>query len=760
MLNILHITNEINKKNFSISSLINFISNNGTKKNLFNSSVLCASTDENNQSKKLLVQNIKWRNFFKLKSIFVNIVSKYDVVHIHGMWAPIQLYSIILCLIYTKKIIIHPHGMLLKPAINDNGFFKKIYKRIFLFIFKILINNQKNITFVAITNEEYSEIKNLFTNLNVELIQNNIPFDDLSLEIENKFGYKKTFVFFGRIHPHKNIIQMMKLFIESNLIDKGWSFEIYGIPDDQKYLSQIIKLKSNYPQIKILKPVFGVKKAEIINRSWANILISKSEVLSFSVLEAGFYGLPSVITDNIETLKEDQISQKVKSDPKKIINKLREIADWPLKKRKLVGDKTNLFFNNYKKESDVTFLQNLNLAYLKIFNKKIYSAVSSSENFYIASLVHSMNVFMPNLILLFSFFSFKSELAAEIGLTNIIFITLTQMLSGNIRLIAIRRQDIKLLENNLIIRFTLGAIFLILYQLIASHFLIFDNHYTNFVISCLIILLWCSELVLSILEINRKIGKMIIILIIYLSFLLLILFTFWVNNLVWVQFSISISCVFLFLFCISGINLKNLYALNIMSLKSYTYDFLKYFSSFSFTLSSFCWRFYLYFTYPKDISGTIFIAFAICSFPGTFFNNVLGPNFFYNKITINPKIKYLFVSIFTLLIVFNIFTYNHISLDNLNEHNLFYHIIKISSLGSFLMFYGMYIRQSLVFTKKIDLDNLFYRDIFYGLLLIIILPILDTAGSINLLSYSYLIGSIFAVLVFTINSNQSLSFKN
>ena len=765
MLNILHITNEITKKNFSISSLINFISNNGIKKNFFNSSVLCANTDNNTKNKKLLIRNIKWRNFFKLRRIFLDIISKYDVIHIHGMWAPIQLYSIILCLIYTKKIIIHPHGMLLRPAINDNGFFKRIYKRIFLYVFKILINNQKNITFVAITNEEYREIKNLFSNLNVELIQNNIPFDDLSLEIEKKFDYKKTFVFFGRIHPHKNIIQMMKLFVESNLIDRGWSLEIYGIPDDKDYLSQITKFKINYPQIKILKPVFGIQKAKIINRSWANILISKSEVLSFSVLEAGVYGLPSIITNNIETLKEDQISQKVINNPKKVLNKLQEISDWTLKKRKSIGDKTSLFFNDYKKESDVTFLQNLNLAYSKIFNRKIRSQVSSSENFYIASLVHSMNVFMPNLILLFSFFSFKSELAAEIGLTNIIFITLTQMLSGNIRLIAIRKQDIELLESNLIIRFIVGVIFLILYQLMASHFLIFDNHFTNFVISCLIILLWCSELVLSILEIKRKIGKMIIILIIYFFLLMLILFTFWVNDLMLVQISISISCIFLLMFCISGVNFKNLYELNVMSLKSYTYDFLKYFSSFSFTLSSFCWRFYLYFTYPKDISGTIFIAFAICSFPGTFFNNVLGPNFFYNKITINPKIKYFFISIFTILIIFNIFTYNNISINGLDEDNLFYHIIKISSLGSFLMFYGMYIRQSLVFTKKINLNSLFYRDIFYGLLLIIILPILDLVGSLNLLSYSYLIGSIFAVLVFTINiklsnSKLSLSYKN
>ena len=760
MLNILHITNEITKKNFSISSLINFISNNGIKKSYFNSTVLCANTDDNTINKKLLIQNIKWRNFFKLKRVFVDQISKFDVIHIHGMWAPIQLYSIILCLIYTKKIIIHPHGMLLKPAINDNGFFKRIYKRIFLYVFKILINNQKNIIFVAITNEEFNEIKDLFPNLNVELIQNNIPFDDFSIEIEKQSNHKKTFVFFGRIHPHKNIIQMMKLFIESNLIEKGWTFEIYGIPDDQNYLSQIKKIKSNYPQIKILEPVFGIQKAKIMNRSWANILISKSEVLSFSVLEAGIYGLPSILTNNIETLKNDNISQKVKNNSKKVIDKLKEISHWTSEKRKLAGDKTSLFFNQYKKDSDVTLLYNLNLTYSKIYNKKIYSQVSSSENFYIASLVHSMNVFMTNLILLFSFFAFKSELAAEIGLTNIIFITLTQMLSGNIRLIAIRKQNIKLLENNLIVRLILGLVFLLSYQLVATHFLVFDNHFINFIISCLIILLWCSELVLSILEIKRKIGKMIIILSIYVGFLMFIFFTFWINDLMLVQISISISCIFLMMFCFSGVNLKNLYSLNLISLKSYTDDFLKYFSSFSFTLSSFCWRFYLYFTYPKDISGTIFIAFAICSFPGTFFNNVLGPNFFYNKITINPKIKYFFISIFTILISFNIFTYNSISLNTLEEQNLFYHIIKISSLGSFLMFYGMYIRQSLVFTKKINLNNLFYRDIFYGLLLIIILPILDLVGSINLLSYSYLIGSIFAVLVFTVNNKISLSYKN
>ena len=64
---------------------------------------MCSSTDLNKKNKNLNIFKIKWRNFFQLRKIFLNKVVDYDVVHIHGMWAPIQLYSIILCLIYSKK---------------------------------------------------------------------------------------------------------------------------------------------------------------------------------------------------------------------------------------------------------------------------------------------------------------------------------------------------------------------------------------------------------------------------------------------------------------------------------------------------------------------------------------------------------------------------------------------------------------------------------------------------------------------------------
>ena len=84
--------------------MINFISINGDKKNFFKSEVLCANTDIK-KKKNLFIHKIKWINFLYLRKIFLETALKYDVIHIHGIWAPIQLYSIILCMIYSKKTI-------------------------------------------------------------------------------------------------------------------------------------------------------------------------------------------------------------------------------------------------------------------------------------------------------------------------------------------------------------------------------------------------------------------------------------------------------------------------------------------------------------------------------------------------------------------------------------------------------------------------------------------------------------------------------
>ena len=55
--------------------------------------------------------------------------------------------------------------------------------------------------------------------------------------------------------------------------------------------------------------------------------------------------MPSIVTNNIETLKEDIFSQKVIDKPKMISEKLKSIANWSKKKRESIGEKTSKFFN-------------------------------------------------------------------------------------------------------------------------------------------------------------------------------------------------------------------------------------------------------------------------------------------------------------------------------------------------------------------------------------------------------------------------------
>lgn len=754
MHNILHITNEITKKNFSISSLINFIIIKKKNFNNINSKVLCSEIDKSSIIKKkyLIVKKFRWSNFRKFSNFYLDEFNKYDLIHVHGIWAPIQIYSIIFSILNSKKITIHSHGMLLYPAINNGGFFKKVFKNIFIIFLRILTSNSNSLNFIAITKEEYRTIKSLLPNSSIELIPNNIPFKNFfNKEKEEEFNYKKKFVFFGRIHPHKNILLLIDIFIKSNLMNDGWLLEIYGIKDDENYLNKIKSKTINYPNIKILNPVFGKKKASIIRKAWVNILISKSEVLSFSVLESGIYGLSSIITKNIETLKNDKISNKVKNDESSIIKKIVEVSNWSFSKRKSIGERTKNFFYNYKIKSQKSILRSLNRHYDNIISNTIKTGKVSLESFYITSLVHSLNVFLPNIILFLSFISFDSKFAAEIGLTNITFITLTQMLSGNIRLISIQQKNTQLLRSNLFFRLISGFIILLLFQISLYNLEIIEEYRTTFLISSLIILLWCSELALSIFEIQRDIIKLLFALFFYILLIFILIISFITKDLFLIHLIILISISGLFLFCINSLR-KNLnLKFDIKNLFGRKIGFEQYLSSISSPLSSMCWRFYLFFSYSKDISGTIFMAFAICSFPGTFFNSVVGPNYFYNRISVNRNFKKIFIISLVIILIYNIFTFNNYNIYEINEHSLFFHVLKISLIGSLVMIYAMYYRQNVFFKRDRDTINIFYKDIYYGLILILILPVFDMIGGLNALVYSYTVGAIFAVFVFKKN---------
>ena len=121
---------------------------------------------------------------------------------------------------------------------------------------------------------------------------------------------------------------------------------------NEKYLIKLKNSIKNFENIEIKKPIFGNQKQKILNSSWANILLSKSEVLSLSVLESASMELPSIVSEEIQI---DQFTnnegESVKPKINEISRKIREVSNWSLDHRKTKGkllknfiEKNGLFY--------------------------------------------------------------------------------------------------------------------------------------------------------------------------------------------------------------------------------------------------------------------------------------------------------------------------------------------------------------------------------------------------------------------------------
>ena len=127
---------------------------------------------------------------------------------------------------------------------------------------------------------------------------------------------------------------MIESFKKANL-EKNWKLHIYGIDDDEIYLSKLKKMIENNDNIEIKKPIFGNEKQKVLNSSWSNILLSKSEVLSLSVLESASMELPSIVSEEIQidqftTNEGETVAASVNEISKKII----EVSNWSIEERK------------------------------------------------------------------------------------------------------------------------------------------------------------------------------------------------------------------------------------------------------------------------------------------------------------------------------------------------------------------------------------------------------------------------------------------
>ena len=771
-MNVLHITNEFSKKNFSISSLILFITSYLNKNYNFNYSIITSLLEENLFSKKNIniIDFSKWFDFLFNRQNLKKKILSYEIVHIHGIWAPIQFISLLICNSNKVKCFVHPHGMLLNEALKSAGIFKFILKRFSLYLLKFLIKN--NIKFISITNQETLAINKYFPKSNITEISNPIPFEIDHITNDNK---QKKMVYFGRIHPHKNIHLLIKAFIKAKL-SNDWKLEIFGIRDDEKYFKSLNKLISSNDKIEIKNPVFGKEKQEIMRSAWFNILVSKSEVLSLSILESSMHGLPSLVNKDIETkgMSDSIISTELGLESLK--NKIEEISLWTKQKRISLGNKISenvkIKTSIEKISSQYNHLYNYEIIETNIEDKGLstdlsfFNLVRKNLNFLIISNVYMFNLMFASLVVVALVVLGHYSIAGELGLVISFWITLTQIFSSNMRSIVVSEDNNSYALMTLVYRTLFSLISLSLFFYISDIFFSFENKGLISSISILIMVQWINEMNLVQNEIKNKIKlfkffSLLNILTVIIASIMLYHSKFLVLNLLIYIYILLITFLFSRHFIVFFINIKKYSLDKIIKLNIKTIAFL---SSFSIIISSFAWRIMIFYIFDKSLAGIFFACFSMGSFPGTLFNSVIGPAFVRQKIRIPQVILNVFFIIFIIIVIGFVWSaYTILNLTNINylafEFVLF--TISLSLIGSYFMSYAMYLRHKKIQSTIEERTYLFRRDVFYGISITFVIPLLYYLGSTVAVSFSFIIASLSAILSYSINfsENKKINFK-
>jgi len=771
---VLHITNEFTKKNFSISSLIIYISNYLYSNYQFKYSILTSKLElDLFQKKNIDILSFKsWLNFFNQKNLHDKII-QYDVVHIHGIWAPIQFISILICNKMKIDCIVHPHGMLLNEALKSAGFFKFILKNLSLFILKMTI--RKNIKFISITNQETNAINKFFRNHQVTEIPNPIPFkfEDIKQDIK-----KKKMVYFGRIHPHKNIHLLIKSFLLSNLSNE-WNLEIYGIRDDEKYYKKLKKLISHNDQVKIKNPVFGYEKQIIMKEAWVNILVSKSEVLSLSILESSALSLPSLVNQEFATkdIEESVISTVISIAD--IRRKIIEVSEWTLEERQKKGElvrlnakdkisieKISTKYNLLYQEIIDKDLTNIDVDAKPIFDLSLFSVIKKNSNFLLVSSTYMFNLMFASLLVVALVVLGHYSIAGELGLITSFWITLTQIFSSNMRSIVVSEDNKFYGQMTLIYRFVFSVIALALFYKFLPYFISVDNQSLVLATSFLIMIQWVNEMSLVQYEIKNKLKlfKFFSILNTVTVFTTALVLYFSKFEYLTIMLVINSVIVLLLLSKNLIISLRGITKIDFAKIIKLNIQTIAFLSSFSIIISSFAWRIMIYYIFDKSLAGIFFACFSIGSFPGTLFNSVIGPAFIKQKISISNNFKKMSYILFTIIFsAFILSTYLIIKVTNLDflGTQFIMFTASVSLMGSYFMSYAMYLRHKKIQASLKERIYLFKRDILYGISITFLIPMLYFSGGTILVSFSFLLASLIALFSYSIilTSTNRIRFK-
>ena len=290
------------------------------------------------------IKNLETFGNFKygiIKDLFKTIpneINKFDIIHQHGIWKPISLYSKRIRKKSKIKSVIQPHGYLEPFRLNISK-----YKKLLVYnLFERSNLNQTN-ALIACAYDEAYKLKKLFPKKDIAVVPNGISLDFFNAKNDKPIIKEKMrMLFLSQIIPIKGLERFLRIIYEIGIKKfKDWEFLIAGYEDkDHTVFLKKLVLELNLREfVKFVGPKLGNEKLRIFDSTDLFVLPTYNENYGIVVAEALARGIPVLTTKGTpwEELNTYNCGFWVDNDDNGIKNALYAILSMPLKNLKAMG---------------------------------------------------------------------------------------------------------------------------------------------------------------------------------------------------------------------------------------------------------------------------------------------------------------------------------------------------------------------------------------------------------------------------------------
>ncbi len=313
--------------------------------------IFIISSENNNKfgiSKVINQIKIRFRKFNQVEysnNIINFVLSKPDILHIHGCWKIRLIIFFLVGKIMGVKIVVSPHGMVDPLSLKQ----KILKKKIALLIYQKFIFENSNLIIVNSKIEKKNFLKITKKISKIVIIPHGVDIKKKKIKInENKDNLR--FVFFSRIHPSKNLINLIQVW-RNNHFFNDYVLDVYGEVEDAAYFNQFKdKIKNskniNYKgKIEKNNLYFKLSKYDIFLHP------SKSENFGLVILEAMSCGLFPIVNKKLDwkILDENNLGSSLNftnKSLKKLILKLNKAKN-KIRNKNFKIKLRNYLLNNY-----------------------------------------------------------------------------------------------------------------------------------------------------------------------------------------------------------------------------------------------------------------------------------------------------------------------------------------------------------------------------------------------------------------------------